>query len=244
MSTEKLHDKIRGLLRKAESTPYEEEAAVFFRKAQELIAKYAVDQEALWASDPSKREEIITVEITIIDKQAGSNYRRDMLNRIARNNRCRCWYIQGRDTSIIAGYPSDTAFVEMLYASIVTYMNFRLADAIAREERKINGRTYRKEFTAGFATRINQRLAEQKQQIKDYVSEYTGSTDLVLVDRERKVDQWVNENTNLVAAPTRYDTGKTDSRARGAGHMAANNADLSGGRGGTVKGGRKGITSG
>ena len=242
-SNEGLHNKIRGLLRKAESTPYEAEAATFFEKAQQLIAKYAIDQEALWETDPSKREQIHTEDVEIRDRQAGSHYRRTILNQLAINNNCRTWYTPGTDTSTVAGYPSDTMFVLMLYHSVMSHMNYRMASALARHTAEGRStRTFRKSFTAGFADSIVERLREMRRaQTAQLRTEFTNSgqsTDLVLQTRGKKVDTWVNENMRLGTATYR-DSGASDHTAKGAGYMAGKTADLTGGRGGNLNKGKR-----
>lgn len=242
---EKILNRVRGLLNKAENTPYEEEAATFLKSAQSLIAKYAIDQEALWKNDPSKREQVHTEDVTIKDKVAGSHYRRMVLHQIAINNNCRTWYTPGADRSTVAGFPSDTLFVVMLYTSIMTQMNFSMAHALARYTAEGRStRTFRKSFTAGYCDRIVSRLQEirraQQAELRQQVNAEGTSTDLVLRSRAQKVDDWVDANIHLSAGTWR-DSGRHDSQARGAGHMAANTADLSGGRGGQVSGGKRAL---
>ena len=245
MANEALHEKVRGLLRKAEQTPFEEEAALFFKKAQELVVKYAIDEEALWANDPSRREEIHTETVEIKDKQAGSHYRRMILSQIATNNNCRVWYTPGKDQSTVAGYPSDTVFVIMLYSSVISHMNFSMAKAMARYTAEGRStRTFRKDFTAGYSDRIVDRLVEMRREQLAYlrmqVTDTGKSTDLVLRDRSAKVDDWVNDNFHLSTGSYR-DSGTRDHTARGAGNLAGATADLSGGRGQGVSDGRKAI---
>ena len=50
----------------------------------------------------------------------------------------------------------------------------------------------------------------------------------------------MNANTSLTSGTYR-DSGRSDSRAKGAGYMAGNSADLSGGRGGGLSKGNKAI---
>lgn len=242
---EKILNRVRGLLNKAENTPYEEEAATFLKAAQSMIAKYAIDEEALWKNDPSKREQIHTEDITIKDKQAGAHYRRMVLNQIAVNNNCRTWYTPGTDTSTVAGFPSDTIFVVMLYTSVMTHMNFSMAHALAKYTAEGRStRTFRKSFTAGYCDRIVSRLQEIRREQQAYLRQQVNaegtSTDLVLRSRADKVEDWVKENIRLGRSNWR-DSGRFDSQARGAGHMAGNTADLTGGRGGQVSGGKKAL---
>lgn len=245
MADDKIHNRVRALLRKAENTPFEEEAATFFAAAQRMIVKYAIDQEALWANDPTKREEIHTEDVAIKDRQAGAHYRRQILHQIAINNNCRVWYAPGSNRTTVCGFPSDTLFVTMLYQSVMSHMNFRMADALARHTAEgRNTKTFRKSFTVGFSDSICERLRETKREQMRYLRENltsTGeSTELVIRDRSKKVDDWVEQHMKL-RQDSYTDTGKRDSAAMGAGYMAGKSADLSGGRGGSVGGGRKAI---
>jgi hypothetical protein len=239
---ESLFHKIRSILKKAESTPFEHEAAAFFEKAQQLIARNAVDEELLWASDPSKRELIIQEDIAIEDRATGVHSKRELLHRIAANNRCRMWYSPGRNKSTVAGYPNDVAFCMLLYSSVVSQCNFAMAHALARSgsDGRGSSRVFRKEFIYGFVDRVTERLREQQENIREWLSqqESTGTTDLVIADRKHKVDEWVRENIRLGRAKE-HNFGKTNIAARGAGRVAGETADLSGGRGGNVERGRK-----
>lgn len=86
---EKLANKIRGLLRKAEATQFEEEADAFLRKAQELMMTHGIDEERLWANDPSRRAKVETVKVKVPDNKPGAMEKRIILNKIARLNHCR-----------------------------------------------------------------------------------------------------------------------------------------------------------
>lgn len=52
MATEKQYRKVRALLAKANSTTFEGEAIVFRAKAEELIAKYGLDETRLGQAEP------------------------------------------------------------------------------------------------------------------------------------------------------------------------------------------------
>lgn len=234
---EALFHKVRSLLKKAESTPYEEEAATFFAKAQELVIKYAIDEEELWKNDPSRREEIVTADIEIKDKAGGADSLRHILNQVAVNSRCRMWYAPGQSRSTVAGFSSDVLFTEMLFASIRAYMNFRYAMALANGKTS-HPKTFRNSFCAGFADRITERLREQLRNqeawLNDQHTSTGGSTSLVIRDRRQKVNDWVNERVSLGRA-RRSSTTIRDIRAAGAGRVAADSADISGGRGGGLR---------
>ncbi len=228
MGTEEMFNKIRGLLRKAEGTDNEHEAEAFYSKAQELIMRYAIDEEQMWANDPEKRSKIETLDVAIADRSAGADDKRRILHACAKANRCQMWYSPGMSRSTIAGYTSDILFVEMLFSSIVTQMNFKLAIGLATNP-LIHPKTFRNSFQAGFADRISQRFSEMnRQRTEDLKTEGTGM-ELVLADRASKVAQWVDENIRLGRAKA-SSSRNINSKAFGDGRTAANQTDLSGGR--------------
>ena len=234
---EALFHKVRSLLKKAESTPFEEEAAAFFAKAQELTIKYAISEEQLWKNDPSKREEIITAEIEIKDRSGGADSLRAILHQVATNSRCRMWYTPGRNRSTIAGFSSDVLFAEMLFVSIRAHMNFKYAMSLATGMSS-HPKTFRNSFCAGFADTICERLQEQLRNQQAWLNDHqtnTGqSSSLVIRDRRQKVDEWVNSTVRLGKA-RRSSTSIKDINALGAGRVAGMTADISGGRGKGVK---------
>lgn len=238
---EALFHKVRSLLKKAESTPFEEEAASFFAKAQELTIKYAIDEEALWKNDPDKREEIITSEIEIKDRAGGADAMRLILNQVATNSRCRMWYSPGRDRSTIAGFSSDVLFAEMLFVSIRAHMNFKYAMAFATNKTS-HAKTFRNSFCMGFADSVTERLREHLANQKEWLNQQPmtegKSQELVIRDRKQKVDDWVNETVQLGRA-RRSSTAIKDRSAAGAGRVAGMTADISGGRGKGVSNPRK-----
>lgn len=243
---EALFHKVRSLLKKAESTPFEEEAAAFFAKAQELVIKYAIDEEALWKNDPSKREEIIIESIEIKDRGTGEAMRQ-MLFQVANNSRCRMWYTSGANKSSICGFSSDVIFAEMLFASIRKQMNFKYAIAVA-EGRTSHHITFRNDFVTGFSHRIIERLEEQLRQQNEWLAQErtaTGeSTALVIRDRRQKVDDWVNERMKFGRARRSSSRGIRDVNAAAKGRVAAESADISGGRGGAIRNAPKQIGRG
>lgn len=232
---EKIANKIRGLLRQAENTPFEEEADTFLRKAQELMITHSIDEERLWANEPSRRQQIETVVIKIPGNKPGSMQKRIILNQIARLNNCRMWY--SGDHASVAGYSGDLLWVEMLHTSILTQMNFKMAIAQAMSE-GANARTFRTNFADAYSSRICSRLKKMYAQASQEVTGEAG-TDIALRARGEEVEKWVNDRVSLrntsYQSSARYDSG-----ARDAGRTAADNTDISGGRG-RVGAGRKAL---
>jgi hypothetical protein len=221
-----LYNKIRGLLRKAEGTDNEHESEAFYNKAQELIMRYAIDEEKMWANDPEKKSKIETMDIIIMDRSVGSDEKRRILHACARANRCRMWYSPGYDRSTIAGYSSDLLFVEMLYSSVLTQMNFKLAIGQAMNV-DVHHKTFKNSFLAGFAAQISERFAEIARKNRETIINENPGTELVLADRKAKVDAWVAENVRLGGAIRRDK--KVDSRAYSTGRTAGSEVDITGG---------------
>lgn len=230
---ESLFHKVRQLLLKAEGTPFEEEAAAFMAKAQELMTRYAIDEETLWSSDPSRRTKIEEAVVIIEDRSSGAYNKRMLLFTIACNNSCRLWLTKGTGKNHIAGFPNDVLFVEMLYVSIGVQLNFAMANAMARMDVTGNSRSFRRDFIAGFAERVIDRLEEAKLNADRALQGDGTSTELVLRDRRHKVDEWVSDHVPGLRPSNLSDRSQYNS-ARAAGSIAAETADISGGRGGSL----------
>ena len=167
----------------------------FFAKAQELVIKFAIDEEELWKNDPARREEIVTANIEIKDRAGGAESLRHILHQVAINSGVVCGMHLVRVVSV-AGFSSDVLFNEMLFASIRAHLNFKYAMALANG-RTSHPKTFRISFCAGFADAINERLREhlrnQQEWMRNQPMTDGTSTDLVIRDRRQKVDDWVND---------------------------------------------------
>lgn len=236
---EALYHKVRSLLKKAESTTIEAEANAFIQKAQELIMRHAIDEEALWANDPTKREHITTLDIEIQDRKQGAQEKRKILHSVASANRCRMWYKPGASVSTVAGYDTDLVFVEMLYRSIFVQMNFKMAIAQAVSPH-IHAKTFANSFLQGFSRRISERLAATTRKSTATVENEQAGNSLVLLDRATKVSNWVDERIKLRTARTTQSS-NVDYDAYSHGKRAADETDISGGRGTVTRGKQKQI---
>lgn len=228
---------IRNLLRRAENTNSQHEAESCIRKAQEFMILFSVDEEELWQKDPSRKQKIEKQEFNIADKVAGAMQKRIILNTIANLGNCKMWYSPGRHKSYVAGFPSDLLFVDMLYTSIVSQMNFQMAmaQAMSTEHHK----TFRTNFLDGFSDRITTRLSEMYREATIAVST-TGGNELVLRNRKAAVNEWVeSEVGKLGAAKSSRSSGRYSYGAQNAGRQAANTTDISGTRRGMTKGAKK-----
>jgi Protein of unknown function (DUF2786) len=220
---EKLFEKVRALLRKAESTEFEAEAEAFFAKAQELMLKWAIDEEELWASEPDMRPvpKIITFDLPA--RKTGVMAKRIILHGCARANSCRAWY--SGSVMSVAGYESDLLFVDMLYTSIVSQMSMSLAFALAKGQHS-DVKAFRASFMDGYSTRIYHRLSSVRQE----ASGTSTSTEIALVSREQQIERFVEQTVGKLHSASRSSrVGSYEGYQQG--QSAASKADLSAGKG-------------
>lgn len=78
--------RVRALLAQAESTTLEAEAEAFTAKAQELMARHAIDVAVLWAHS-ARDERPTTIRLAIDDPYA--DIKSLLLQRVAEHSRCR-----------------------------------------------------------------------------------------------------------------------------------------------------------
>lgn len=233
-------DKITALLTKAEDkgcTPAESEA--FYAKAQELMTKWAIDEQLLKLSGKSNDEKIVTVRVTV-----PSTYFAALIwlwVNVGRANDCvvlqsKGW--SGKDMkAVITGYESDVASVQLMCTSLTLF-----AQREAQRESKLKGGDYyfRRSFIEAFAHRIGARLKEQRDLNVSEVKKDTGQDLLpALVDKRKQVESFVN-STMSVGSARGGGSRRYDGQGASAGHAAANRADIGNRR---VGGGRKALGS-
>ncbi len=152
----KIASRIRALLAKAESSEYPEEAEAFSAKAQELMARHAIDHAMVYdradtAEEPTQRR------IWIDNPYA--NAKSLLCHYIADANRSRSIWSEAGFVTVV-GYPQDLDFVELLYSSLLVQATRAMVahgsvtDVVGRSRT----RSFRKSFLIAFADRIGHRL--------------------------------------------------------------------------------------
>jgi hypothetical protein len=150
--------RVRALLAKAESTEFDEEAEALTAKAQELIARHAIDEALLHSAgdvgEPSVRR--VPVDDPYADAKAS------LLAQAAGANRCRVVYSADFGWVTAFGYEGDLDAVELLTASLLAQATSAMARHGPRRDASGRSRTrsFRRSFLFGFAHRIGQRLRE------------------------------------------------------------------------------------
>jgi hypothetical protein len=152
----KILARVRALLAKAESTDFEEEAEAFTAKAQELLARYSLDEASLHTvadvGEPSVRR------ILLDDPYAAA--KAYLVAAVAGANRCRTVYTADLGWVTVFGYDRDLDAVELLAASLLA----QATGAMARHGPRVDAagrsrtRAFRRAFLLGFAQRVGERL--------------------------------------------------------------------------------------
>ncbi len=184
--------RIQALLDKAESTTFPEEAEALIAKAQELMARHAID-EAMLAGAAASREDVAAEQLAVGAPYASAKV--GLLSAAARANRCRVVVTKGPSGSqlcTVVGYPDDLANVRTLYASLALQATrFVLSAEVPEGD---TPRRFRHAFLTAFGFRIGERLvaAEQRaieQAEAERAVEEGPSVAVVLADREAAVDE-------------------------------------------------------
>lgn len=154
---EKVLGRVRGLLAKAESTSFPEEAEALSAKAQELMTKYAldrvlVDADASVPDLPGARR--IWLDTPYVDAKAL------LIDVVAKANRSRAIFASAWGFVTIVGDDADLEAIELLTTSLLVQATRAM---IATGNRNLDNdeartRAFRKSFLVAYATRIGERL--------------------------------------------------------------------------------------
>jgi hypothetical protein len=214
--------KVRALLAKAESTEFEEEAAAFMAKAQELITRHRIDRLLLADADARDAEAVRARRVGVDDPYAGPKAL--LLDAVADANDCRSVWSKDLGFATVFGDPADLDTVELLFTSLLVQATTALRVAGAASARR-RSRAFRQSFLVGYATRIRERLAEGVAAATGAAEAEVGGRFLpVLARHRRQVDDAVRE----ALGPLRHRAvGVNDPAGFFAGKAAAELADLS-----------------
>ena len=185
--------KVRALLAQAESTTFDAEAAAFTAKAQELMARHAIDAAVLWASS-ERDERPTTIRLPIDDPYA--DIKALLLHHVALRSRCRAVRHVHYGLMSVVGFASDVAAAELLFTSLLVQAQVALQaeGAKAAPGARARSRSFRSSFLLSFTRRVDQRLAEINAAVEcGAAAEHDGSLLPVLAARDDVVDEAVAE---------------------------------------------------
>ena len=184
--------KVRALLAQAESTTFDAEAAAFTAKAQELMARHAIDAAVLWASS-ERDERPTTIRLPIDDPYA--DIKALLLHYVAVRSRCRAVRHVHYGLVSVVGFASDVAAAELLFTSLLVQSQVALQaeGAKAAPGARARSRSFRSSFLLSYTRRIDQRLAEINAAVEGGAVDDRGSLLPVLAARDDAVDDAVAE---------------------------------------------------
>jgi hypothetical protein len=219
--------KVRALLAQAESTTFEAEAEAFTAKAQELMARHAIDGAVLWARS-AREERPITIRVPLDDPY--TDVKSLLLQRVAHHSRCKSVYHRRYGLASIVGFASDVAATEALFTSLLvqSHAALRAEGAKAGPGGRVRSRSFRSSFLFSFLTRIDERLREVTARVESAVVSAQGPELLpALVARETVVEETVAElfgTLDSIVVRT-----ETDAAGWARGRIAADQAHLNAG---------------
>jgi hypothetical protein len=213
--------KVRALLAKAESTTFEDEADALTTKAQELIARHAIDEALLRTvedvGEPSMRR--LLVDDPYVDAKV------NLIAEVADANRCRVVYSSDLGWVTVFGYDLDLDALELLTASLLTQATTAMLRHGSRRDASGRSRTrsFRRAFLLGFAQRIGERLRQATDAQVSATADHMGQLVPVMAARNDRVRVAADE-----AFPHRVRHTVSASNATGwaAGQAAAELAEL------------------
>ena len=158
---ERLLTKVRMMLAKAESTPYEAEAEAFTAAAHSLMTRHSIDRAVLDATSgggPTSGPGAVRVPIP-------APYAREkfsLLAAVGRANRCTAVWEDHFGFATVVGFDVDRRTVELLFASLLVQATVAMQGHRASRP-GVTARTFRRSFLTGFT----QRIAERLRQVRD-----------------------------------------------------------------------------
>lgn len=210
---QKILTRVRGLLAKAESTDFPEEADALSAKAQDLMNRHAFDRALLDRDQhrPQHAESIrLWLDAPYVDAKS------HLVAAIAGANRCRSVFHKSLGFVSLVGDELDLEITELLTTSLLVQATRAM---VAEGSQRSGTRSFRQSFLISYAARIGQRLEESG---RTAVAEDPRLLP-VLADRNQVVDETFNEMFSHVVRKS-----STVSNGAGwhAGRRAADRADL------------------
>jgi Protein of unknown function (DUF2786) len=214
---QKVLTRVRGLLAKAESTQFPEEAEALSAKAQELMNRHALERAMLDAEEHTPQT-ATSRRMWLDNPYVGA--KAQLVHIVASANRCRAVNYEKLGFVALLGDEMDLEITELLATSLLLQATRALVAAGSQISRDGQSRTrsYRQSFLLAYATRIGERL-----RTVTVVSEADDRLLPVLVDRQKAVDELFEA---MFPATVTKSYSASNAAGWGAGRAAADRADL------------------
>jgi len=191
---ERILQRVRALLAKAESTTYPAEAETFTAGAQALMARHSIDRALLEAAGRRPSDGPGGRRLGIDNPYEGPKVM--LLDAVARANRCRTVWSKDLGFCTVIGFPGDLDAVELLFTSLLVQATAAMTHAGAKKDAigRSRTRSFRQSFLISYAHRIGERLAEATTAQTQAAAAEPGGAGLlpVLAARHEEVDQAVS----------------------------------------------------
>ena len=182
--------RVRALLAKAESTTFPDEAEALTAKAQELMARYAIDVAMIERDDAGGVGAPVSRAVDIHRPYARERFL--LLAAVAEANRCQAVWARHVEQGIVVGFATDAEAVEVLYTSLLVQATSAMLAAGTTPDTR--ARRFRTSFLLGYAGRIAVRLREAQTVATDEAAADHGDDLLpVLASRQAAVTRAVAE---------------------------------------------------
>nr|MDT0662726.1 DUF2786 domain-containing protein [Micromonospora sp. DSM 115978] len=223
---ERILDRVRALLAKAESTDFPEEADAFTAKAQELMARHRIDH-ALLVAKTGERDRPATRRVAVDNPYEAPKSL--LLQVVAEANSCRAVWTKRFAFTTIVGFPADLDATELLFTSLLVQATRAMTLAKPSVDRygRNTTRSFRQSFLTSYATRIGERLDAATEEVDREMTESAGAAQFlpVLAAREDAVrDAFEKQFPDL----TRHATTINNREGWASGRAAADRASLHG----------------
>ncbi len=215
--------RVRALLAKAESTEFVPEAEALTEKAQQLMARYAIDHAMIAGAERGAGGVPESRRVLIHDPYAKG--KATLLTEVGRANRCQTVWSKDFGFCTVFGFATDLAVTEILFTSLVSQCSTAMQ---AASKTLASPRSFRESFVLSFAIHIGTRLGQATAStVADAVADHGDALLPVLASRNDEVEAARSE-----AFPRTRATGirSVDRRGWAAGQVAAELAHLDAGQ--------------
>jgi hypothetical protein len=223
---QRMLDRVRALLAKAESTDFEEEADAFTAKAQELMARHRIDH-ALLVATTGKRDQPVSRRVSIDNPYDAPKTL--LLQVVAGANSCRAVWMKRFGFTTIVGFPTDLDSTELLFTSLLV----QATRAMTQAKPSVDGygrnttRSFRQSFLTAYASRIGERLSATTEEVDREMTASSGGAHLlpVLAARDDAVREAFEKQFPEL---TQHATAVNNREGWASGRAAADRASLHG----------------
>jgi len=177
---QRMLDRVRALLAKAESTDFAEEADAFTAKAQELMARHRIDHALLMATT-GQRDQPVTRRVAIDNPYEAPKTL--LLQVVAEANSCRAVWMKRYGFTTVVGFPADLDSTELLFTSLLVQATRSMTQAkpSVDEYGRNTTRSFRQSFLTAYASRIGERLSVTADGVDREMAESAGAGQLLPV---------------------------------------------------------------